>query len=47
MEYLVRRVTYDKLERALNALAAEAWVIEAPVYIGGRDWVLVCKRGLR
>lgn len=44
MEWIVRRVTYDKLQDSLNALAAEGWQI-TPHHVGSRDWVLTCKRG--
>lgn len=44
MEFQVRRTTYDKLERALNAFGAEGWQVQV-IFIGGRDWVLVCSRG--
>ena len=43
MEYMVRRTTFDKLERALNAFGLEGWSIEV-IFTGGRDYVLVCSR---
>lgn len=43
MEYQVRRITYDKLERALNAFGAEGWAVQV-IFTGGRDYVLVCSR---
>lgn len=39
--WLVRRVTTDKLERALSALSGEGWHLDFPTYQGGRDWALV------
>jgi hypothetical protein len=43
MEYQVRRTTYDKLERSLQAFADEGWAVQV-IYTGGRDYVLVCSR---
>lgn len=43
MEFIVRRTTYDKLERSLNALGADGWSIQV-IFTGGRDWVMVCSR---
>jgi len=44
MEYMVRRTTYDKLERFCNSLAAEGWDVFHVEFVGGRDWVLVARR---
>lgn len=43
MEFMVRRTTYDKLERVLNAFGAEGWAVQV-IHVGSRDYVLVCSR---
>jgi len=43
LECQVRRTTYDKLERHVNAYLHEGWQVQV-IFVGGRDYTLVCTR---
>ncbi len=42
-ECVVRRTTLDKLERHVAALLDERYDVQV-IYVGGRDYTLVCTR---
>ena len=39
------RSTTDKLGDALTAIAEAGDTIVQPTHVGGRDWVIVCRKG--
>lgn len=39
------RTTTDKLTRAFAEIEAAGDAVIHPVYVGGRDWVLICREG--
>lgn len=43
--FYVYRCTSDKLEHHLNRVAESGDMVVWPVFTGGRDWLLVCRRG--
>lgn len=45
MDFYVYRCTSDKLQHHLNRIAAMGDQVFWPVFVGGRDWVLICLRG--
>ncbi len=43
--FYVYRCTSDKLEHHLNRVVEAGDQVVWPVFTGGRDWLLVCRRG--
>lgn len=43
--FYVYRCTTDKLEQHLNRIADMGDEVLWPVFVGGRDWLLFCRRG--
>ena len=43
MRHFVFRTTTDKLGKALDTLEDDGVTVLWPVFLGGRDWVLVCR----
>lgn len=43
--YYVYRCTTQQLEEHLNRIVSSGDEVVQPVHVGGRDWVIVCRRG--
>lgn len=43
-ERYLYRCTTDKLLMHIGRIEADGDVVEWPVFVGGRDWVLVCRK---
>jgi hypothetical protein len=43
--YYIYRTTTDKLADSLNRITEAGDYITDTVHIGGRDWVIVCRKG--
>lgn len=43
--FYIYRSTTDKLSGHLTAIVEAGDTIVQPTYIGGRDWIIVCRRG--
>lgn len=43
--FYIYRSTTDKLSDALNSIVEAGDTVVQPVHTGGRDWVVVCRKG--
>lgn len=43
--YYTYRCTTEKLADAMNSIVAAGDTIVESVHTGGRDWVLICRKG--
>lgn len=42
--YDIERCTTEQLRTTLSRLQFDGWEPYQPTYVGGRDWVIVCRR---
>lgn len=43
--HYVFRTTTDKLPRALDQVTSAGDQVLWPIFVGGRDWLLICRKG--
>jgi hypothetical protein len=43
--FYIYRCTTQQLEQSLNNVVESGDTVVQPVHVGGRDWVLICRKG--
>lgn len=44
--FYIYRCTTQQLEQSLNNVVESGDTVVQPVHVGGRDWVLICRKGV-